>query len=89
MQHRPQQSFRVLQEQAWVHLIQLVVVVLLLLLLLVVGCAFFSSSAWLYRIKASRSRTLLSAFTQAAEKRAVSRVFLVWFGFAVVGFSLL
>ena len=53
------------------------------------GCAFFSSSAWLYRIKASRSRTLLSAFTQAAEKRAVSRVFLVWFGFAVVGFSLL
>ena len=42
------------------------------------GCAFFSSSAWLYRIKASRSRTLLSAFTQAAEKRAVSRVFLVW-----------
>ena len=70
----------------------LVVVVLLLLLLLLVaggGCAFFSSSAWLYRIKASRSRTLLSAFTQAAEKRAVSRVFLVWFGFAVVGFSLL
>ena len=48
------------------------------------GCAFFSSSAWLYRIKASRSRTLLSAFTQAAEKRAVSRVFLVWFGFAVL-----
>jgi len=48
------------------------------------GCAFFSSSAWLYRIKASRSRTLLSAFTQAAEKRAVSRVFLVWFCFAVV-----
>ena len=45
------------------------------------GCAFFSSSAWLYRIKASRSRTLLSAFTQAAEKRAVSRVFLVWFWF--------
>ena len=62
----------------------LVVVVVLLLLLLVVGCAFFSSSAWLYRIKASRSRTLLSAFTQAAEKRAVSRVFLVWFGFAVL-----
>ena len=59
------------------------------LLLVVVGGAFFSSSAWLYRIKASRSRTLLSAFTQAAEKRAVSRVFLVWFGFAVVGFSLL
>ena len=53
------------------------------------GCAFFSSSssAWLYRIKASRSRTLLSAFTQAAEKRAVSRVFLVWFGFAVLRFA--
>ena len=62
----------------------LVVVVVVLLLLLVVGCVFFSSSAWLYRIKASRSRTLLSAFTQAAEKRAVSRVFLVWFGFAVL-----
>ena len=45
---------------------------------------FFFFSAWLYRIKASRSRTLLSAFTQAAEKRAVSRVFLVWFGFAVL-----
>ena len=63
------------------------VLVVVLLLLLVVGALFFvnlSSSAWLYRIKASRSRTLLSAFTQAAEKRAVSRVFLVWFGFAVL-----
>ena len=48
------------------------------------GCAFSSSSAWLYRIKASRSRTLLSTLTQAAGKRAVSRVFLVWFGFAVL-----
>ena len=48
------------------------------------GCAFSSSSAWLYRTKASWSRTPLSAFTQAAEKRAVSRVFLVWFGFTVL-----
>ena len=67
----------------------LVVLVVLLLPLVAGGCAFFSSSAWLYRIKASRSRTLLSAFTQAAEKRAVSRVFLVWICFAVVGLSLL
>ena len=46
----------------------LVVVVVVLLLLLVVGCAFFSSSAWLYRIKASRSRTLLSALIHGSNK---------------------
>ena len=59
----------------------LVVVVVLLLLLLLVGALFSSSSAWLYRIKASRSRSLLSAFTQAAEKKSGLSCFsgLVWF----------